>query len=246
MAMPEKVGGSELWTALVDALRIRLEPAGWMTMVAEDEDPVVDADFVHPIDAQFTATAEVIPAAVEYLPLSITAVRVGIAYEPLRRAWPLLGRALRASVLADDVHRDLDAAGNDRGDECVEDLDEDGWELEIADLADVPRAADELARPILAHGVRRARALASVDAIIARLAADEEPSFVDWRVPALLAAAGRLGEARDALAQFEAGRQTTYTRRLRRWIDSGLDPSLIPARGEPGPAAHAPAKRKFS
>ncbi len=226
----------ELRECLRHELTVRLTPAGWSPVDLGADPLFCLATFICPMGDDFAATAEVVCG-------SSTAVRVGpvlvgVSYDPLRRLWPLLGERFRFAVL----HEDARGAG-------VEETDEEDDErrprprwggrpetrrLEVAKRGQAAAAADEVAGLILDHGLVFAQPLASIDALVSELADDEEPDFVDGRVPALLAAAGRFDEARDALTRYrqccERGSgEWEFARQLERWIDSDGNPALVPS-----------------
>jgi hypothetical protein len=120
--------------------------------------------------------------------------------------------------------------------------------LKVATTADAAAVADEVAGLMVEHAVTFAAPYASVDALLDEIG--DRPGYVDYRVPALLAAAGRFAEAREVLAEFDpnhgplgqgsedrgrAGRR--FVHQPERWIDSGGDRALIPADPPPPPVA---------
>jgi hypothetical protein len=140
-------------------------------------------------------------------PVPVTHVRVGVAYAPLRRLWPLLDRF------------DLEV------------LDEDVWpeeeRLELATAEDAERAARRLAALIGERAVAFAERHASLEALTAQAA--------PLTRAALLAAAGRFGAARDALAGAGAAERSRLTRAER----AALDEVKATAEGVPRHEARA-------
>jgi hypothetical protein len=228
----------ELRAVLRHELCARLEPAGW-TCLQEDRGAFDLAAFVRPLDGgEFAATASVGRASrvPDRPPVLVTNVEVGVAYEPLGRLWPLLGESFRGPLIAERLRED-----------------EEGGQLDPLRVETNAQALDvavELAGLFLERAVAFATPLSHLDVLLAALQ-DEGSDSVDFRVPALLAAARRFEEARSALARFaaelddaqdtqdaqDARDSRRLVRQLGRWIDSGGDPGLIPS--EPPPPRFA-------
>jgi hypothetical protein len=231
---------SELRELLRAELSTRLQDAGWKLIEPEPMPEIRLAEFDRALDADFSGIASLYCQRLDDdgPPVCVIAVHVGIAYEPLRRLWPLLNgdlqparrNCLRSAILAYDVIRDLDARGEVRAEEDENTEGEDRWQRTISDAPAAHAVAQELAGLILTRGVPCVERLADVDVLLAEL--EEDLGLIDWRVPALLAAARRFDEATEALSTFTelnaSGRDTRYALQLRRWIESGGDPHLIP------------------
>jgi len=167
-------------------------------------------------------------------PVKVDDVTVGVSYEPLRRLRPLLGDAFQFSLLLDPS--------------CVADDEEEFELIEVAARADVPGAVDRVVEIVLGIGVAFAEEHANLDGLLGELADEDDPEFVDVRVPALLAAAGRFDEAGEALdnanpdgSGWLARNHARTALQLRRWIDSGGDQALLPA--NPPPSRFASRER---
>lgn len=187
------------------------------------------AAFVHPVGGEFAAIAEYTCAlrVPDTPPIRITQPLFGVSYEPLRRLWPLLDDFPRLATMHEDV-----------------------WEMpawaqvchiEVGTPAEIEATVSALVGPGLDHALSFAQRYADVDVLLEAVGG-EESDRQNRVVPALLAAAGRLDEARRALAQYRAeGQGPDASRRARRFvyqltrfIDSGGDPSLLPDQRAPG------------
>jgi hypothetical protein len=205
---------------LVDRLRLdleqRLAPQGWTLVPAEDFVPIMS--FVAAIDDDFSATAEILAMGrPRRLPVRIHQLLLGVSYEPLRRLLIVLDDDLGSSIL----HEPIDSIAER----------EPNWRIELAKPSDVDRAADELAGLILSHGLAYAERYASIDGLLD--AHRDNSNEFGVMVPLLLASAGRIGEARRALADYRPhderdvgpGEQA-LARRLGEWLDSAADSPL--------------------
>jgi hypothetical protein len=229
--MTRSEGAAELHMLLREALGARLAPTGWMPDDGQATGPdssCVGAFRLHIADC-FAATASFSRAQSmsDRPPLWVTGARVGVSYEPLQRLWPLLVDRVPACELETGVEELLVPPRE--------------VEIQVLRSADVAAAADELSGPVLEHAVSYAQRYASVDALIAAHTEDddededgEEVWGVSRVVPALLAAARRFDEARDALARYVThGRDDErFVRQLTRWLDAdgrlALPPPSLP------------------
>jgi hypothetical protein len=151
---------------------------------------------------------------------------LGVAYEPLRRLWPLLGDYVRIAALTD--------------------LPESACRTEVHTQGDVAPVAKQLAGLALERAVTFAERYTSVDALL-EAHRDDESDGLNQVVPALLAAAGRFEEARSALARYRPDvdvpeakrRERRFVYQLTRWIDSGGDRALLPSAPPPRRYAHS-------
>lgn len=229
----------ELRQQLRDAIAAQLAPAGWTPVTGRADDSMALAAFLRPLKGDFGATVEYHRAfsTPDRPPVQISQPLFGVAYEPLRRLWPLL-----------DDHEHLAALV-----EWPQDMPEEArmCRMEVETDAEVKPVAAQLAGLALAHASEFAERYTSVDAILeAHRDRHEETDGLDRVVPALLAAAGRLDDARSALARYrreadspeECRRERRFVYQLTRWIDSGGDLSLLPS--EPPPQRHDRPERR--
>jgi hypothetical protein len=229
--MARGVSADELRGLLREALTARLAASGWVAVERPGPADFALPAFARRLDDDFAATATVDMASSipDRPPVVLTGVTVGVAYRPLNRLWPLLGESVRLDVLAEDArYVGVDDQADDEDDE---------WSLEVHRPGEVAAAVDALAGLVLDHAGAFAERHASLDALLEAHGAGD-PREMDLMVPALLAAAGRFAEARDALGAYP-GQVSRYdqrfVRQLERFIDSGGDESLIP--DEPPPRA---------
>ena len=212
---------------LRDELAACLAPAGWSPIDGEGDYSMVLAGFVRPLSDEFAATVEYHCAFTmpDRPPVRITQPMFGVAYEPLRRLWPLLEAHVRIAALTMSVGEMPEPARVCR--------------MEVHTQADVAPVASQLAG-LAPQAVAFAERYTSVDALL-EAHRDHESEAVSMVVPALLAAAGRFEEARGALARYrrdvdvpeESRCARRFVYQLTRWIDSGGDPALLPS--EPPP-----------
>jgi len=228
---------AELRQQLRDELAARLAPAGWSPIDDGERDySMTLVSFVNPLSDDFAATAEYTRAlsTPDRPPVRISQPMFGVSYEPLRRLWPLLGNHMRISALTENV-ADMPATARVR-------------RLEVHTQAEVAPVATQLAGIALEGAVAFAERYTSVDALLEAHRVDESEDVRDI-VPALLAAAGRFDEARDALTHYRSEaelpeqhrRDRRFVYQLTRWIDSGGDVSLLPS--SPPPRRHRPSER---
>ncbi|MFZ0042910.1 MAG: hypothetical protein WAK93_16505 [Solirubrobacteraceae bacterium] len=245
--MSEPVDAPTLRGSVRAALAGRLEAAGWVTLPEASAGTALAA-FICPVGGDVAGTAEVFEASriPDRPPVRVTCVFVGVSYEPLRRLAPLLDM-FGVSVAHEEVWPPaLAPAGGD------DDDDHGGIPgVEVRSALDAERVADELAPVILDQAPRFANRYLDLQALLAETRV-EGP--VDIRYGALLAAAGRFAEARDALARFVPPRgrssfprhELRAARQLRRWIESGGDRALIPASPPPSPFARPDPTSRIS
>jgi hypothetical protein len=153
---------------------------------------------------------------------------VGVSYEPSYRLWPLLvGR--NRSELRLDVG---DLVGVTE------------YQVELWEIEEVEGAVDRLVTPVLEHGVSWAKPFASVDALIEVLSGRGEDTAELEDIPVVLAAAGRVEEARQAIARALAAHRSVaqeaysqeFVRKFVDWLDSGAvvpDSPVLPPPHEP-------------
>ena len=213
---------------LRDELAAHLAPVGWYPVPANDDYSMTLAAFVRPLSDDFAATAEYTRAlsTPDRPPVRITQPLLGVAYEPLRRLWPLLGDHMQIAALAD--------------------LPESACGMEVHTQDEVAPVAKQLAGLALERAVAFAERYTSVDALL-EAHRDDEADGPNQVVPALLAAAGRFEEARNALVHYRPDvdvpeakrRERRFVYQLTRWIDSGGDPALLPSAPPPRRYAHS-------
>jgi hypothetical protein len=227
---------SQLRAALRRGLAARLEGSAWSAVQDGREGPFVLAQLVRPLADGFAATAEVLLSSVspDRPPVLVNDVSLGLAYEPLRRLWPLLGDRFQLALVATSA-READ--------------DDESALFELGATREVPHAVEALASVILDRAVPYAQRYASFDALLAAFADGD-----DIRRPALLAAAGRFDEAAAALARYEPPRESgAFARQerrtayqLRRWVSSRGDPSLLPDGPPPSALDDTPRRPSFA
>lgn len=233
---------NELREVLRRELVARLEGSGWRAVEGGAEHSFVLVRLVRPLANGFEATAEVelVSRLPDRPPVLVSDVGVGVAYEPLRRLWPLLGDRFKLSLLATSTRWPDIAGGEDEKEDEEDDHADEGALLGVASEREVPAAIEALADMILDRAVPYAERYASLEALFGALEDDEDPDWVDIRAPALLAAAGRFDEAAAALDRYEPPGESDFFSRqerrtayqLRRWVTSQGDVSLLP-RGPP-------------
>jgi hypothetical protein len=226
---------NELRELVRTELAARLKPAGWVLL-----DPARSfklAELVGLLDADLAATATVVCGEGSGRgPLLISAVFAGVSYEPLRHLSSLLGDNFRLELLHDAIDDQLE---RNEEDDCL---------FAVGRHADVAHVAESLAQVILKRGLSVAERYPALDDLLQELEA--EGADVRLAVPALLAAAGRFDDARDALARYEPLTGHSHGDRdarrivhqLTRYIDSGGDPTLVPAEPPPDPHPISPMK----
>jgi hypothetical protein len=227
----------ELRALVAAALAARLKPAGWVLL--DRPRPHRVAELVRSLDNGFEATVAVTCGEGSLrLPVLIDHVFAGVSYEPLRRLAPLLGDEFGLAFWHEEIDDELERPADD------------GCLFEVASPADVEAVADRLAALILERGEAFARQYPSVDALLAECRDDHDEPLYGTKASALLAAAGRWDEARDALQRSgpedgdreEDREDRRFARQLTRYIDSGGDPELVPNQPPPSPYVISPGK----
>jgi hypothetical protein len=203
--------------ALIGGLSERMTVAGWQVDPTADlgmGDGVVGL-FRYPLNDEFASTAWFAWLG-DLPPLRVDSV-VGVSYQRSFRVWPYLTNGYPHSELRIGVE-DLGRAA--------------GW-VELWELDDVDRAVDELVTPVLDQAMDWAEPHGSVEALLAALSTSEEADVHLMDVPVVLAAAGRLDDARQALSdaldtprdradeQYAAG----FAARFEAWLASGAQPA---------------------
>ena len=91
----------ELRQQLRDAIAVQLATAGWVPVAGRGDDSIVLAAFLRPLNGEFGATVEYSRAlsTPDRPPVRISQPLFGVAYEPLRRLWPLLDDQERLAAL---------------------------------------------------------------------------------------------------------------------------------------------------
>ncbi len=221
---------------LREELATLLAPTGWRPIESEGDDSIVLAAFVCPLSGEFAATAQYLRtlSTPDRPPVRIGRPMFGVSYEPLRRLWPLLEDHMRIAALTQSVEH-MPEQARARG-------------MEVHTPADVGAVAKGLAELALDQAVAFAERYTTVDSLLEAHQGDEFED--DTVVPALLAAAGRFAEAREALARYhrnldtpEASRRgRRFVYQLTRWIDSGGNLALLP--NEPPPRRYEGSERR--
>jgi hypothetical protein len=219
-----------------DALAAVFLGAGWAVDVAEDSEPggFTLGAFRLPIGPEFSVAARFDLTSLSgpdgEVPLEVTGT-IGVSYERAYRLWPVVQDS-EGYELAIDLGELLDSET-----EVDEPL-----VVEISDPADVPVAVEQLATPVLAHAAAWAGRYVPVEVVLDVLRHDERYSWHRPRaLPLVLAAAGRVDDARQVLDEFLVDAAPTDRRfrrfayQLRRWLDSGgeLPPPPTGVVGEP-------------
>lgn len=227
---------SELRLGLRAEVADRLAVAGWRG--DRDEDTSVSLAFSRPLGEDFRVVAVIECAGgADRGPVLIDHLFAGVSYEPLRRLYPLLGapfcRFLPQGAIEEGLAREA----------------EDGCLFEVREPADVAPVAERLSALIEQRAVPAVERVATLESLLEDLDRIEDPWQGSPVVPAVLAAAGRLDEARALLQRTARSglreaddEDTRVVRQLRRWIDSGADPALIPATPPPSPYATTASK----
>lgn len=227
-----------LHAALRDGLGRAFLSAGWLTDPAADtsfEEGMV-ASFRRSVAEEFSVTASFVWLG-DFPPLEVLPA-VGLSYHRSYRAWPSLIGATRPELYATygvdgDVITGV-AGGLDVATPAGVEL----WELQ-----EVDRAVDVLGRPVLESAVSWAAPLASLDALLDALQRDVESGFEVAIAPVVLAAAGRIEEARQAMAAaLRADNRALedyaeFLAKFTTWLDSGAmlpDPPASPLRDPSG------------
>ncbi|MDQ6841030.1 MAG: hypothetical protein M3025_01230, partial [Actinomycetota bacterium] len=225
-----------LWSLLSGEVAERLAAEGWEAVGPDPAPGSMRVCIGRPLGNGFVATIGVSSDFLSGsggLAVLRPSVRVGIGYEPLIALMPLLGEG-RASVLEEEVGLPADLDASEKGDRRI------GAGLPwVSTAADVPVAAEAIARLAPGRALAFAESLASVDMVLEALGARRDRSLA---VAEMLAAAGRFDEATEVLAGCRAPqvdalpalerivgrsyRRSVY--QLRRWIDGRGDLALLP------------------
>jgi hypothetical protein len=229
---------------LGDALRARLDAAGWSLLDPDTAAALQDgsgdmlARLIRPLGDGFRATGAVSGSTKRGGGIVVTQLFAGISYAPLDRLLPLLGAPDLYDLVSDGVlPRSSDGSAPEP--------------IEISTSAQLATTADALARLILDRSAALIDRYTTVDALVEYLGESRERHR---RGAALLAAAGRFDEARNALDTFEprpvperlfrqeqdAERdRCRFRRQLLRWIDSNGSIALPTEQPPPNQARDA-------
>jgi hypothetical protein len=215
-AFPHRERIEALHGALISGLRKQMTAAGWHV------DPTVTLDtgdgrvglFRLPLNQECSVTALFMWKG-NLPPMEVDTV-IGVSYERTFRVWPYL--------LSGYPHSEVRVG--------VEDLDRVASLVHLWELGEVDGAVERLVTPVLAHAVSWAKPLASLEALLARLSTSADPDSALTDTPVLLAGAGRIGEARHALASAqslypEEAKELlvgSYLGKLTAWLDAGAPP----------------------
>jgi hypothetical protein len=156
--------------------------------------------------------------------IGVSCLTIGVNYAPLRLAPFQLGGWESGCLIADDTAWELVQEGDP--------------DLSIRSVTDIETVVDRLSQIVLDRGIPFAHRFETVDSLIAELSRSEDPADVgpdatgvDLRLPAVLAAAGRFADAREAVQRWRAAgppgpwldMNLQIVRRLRQWIDGRED-----------------------
>jgi hypothetical protein len=241
----ERADPGEIRTLLRSRFAMSLAPTGWSPAVEASDSPVDLAEFVRPIGGGVVATVEIgcVGREPDGLPVEISQVWVGVGYEPLQRLWPLLGEVYRLSLVWEPIWPPED-------DTRLPPDDEEEPRLAVSSAADAEAAVAQLTAVVLAQAPAVIEQHGTVEQLLDELRSDQEDGSVDERTVALLAAAGRLEEARAELARYrpltgsaEGDRDARrFVHQITRYLDSNGDPALIPS--HPPPSRYQSSPRK--
>jgi hypothetical protein len=219
--MPDVQRVQALHHALTGRLKAGMTAAGWYpdpTGIVGIGDGVV-GHFRHPLNEDFAVTAWFAWLG-DYPPLQLDTV-VGLSYERTYRVWPYF--------LNGYPHSELRVG--------VENLGQDAPLVELWELDDLDWAVEELVGPVLDHAIRWAEPRAGVVELLAHLLGSDDPDAVLMDTPVVLAGAGALVSARDALADAkrraladeDVGEQLfmeNFSPKFETWLASGAPPTF--------------------
>jgi hypothetical protein len=191
--------------------------SGWHTDPTANlgiEDGVVGL-FRHPLNDDFAVTAWFAWLG-DVPPLKVDAV-VGVSYERSYRVWPYLLRGY--------PHSEFRVGAQDlvQASPFVE-----LWELDEAD-----RAVSQLVQPVLDRAIAWAEPFASTETLLAALRTWTDADVELMDIPVILAASGRIEEARQAIATAMAAHQkqsrelliNDFKLRFDMWVSAGAPPA---------------------
>lgn len=214
--MPDRLRFQALNNALESALRARMTGAGWYA------DPTGTGDgagrFRRPLSGEFAVTAWFAWMGGEFPPAAVDSI-VGVSYERAYRVWPYL--------LSGYPHSELQM-------EAQHLTGKDTRYVELAELEDVDRAVADLVQPVLDAAAAWAQPFASADALLGELRTwTGNPVTEVMDIPVILAASGRVEEARRALATAMAAHRDQardlladdFKRKFETWLAAGARPT---------------------
>jgi hypothetical protein len=152
----------------------------------------------------------------DFPPLKVDAV-VGVSYERSYRVWPYL--------LSGYPHSEFQIRTQDLGQAAPF--------VELWELDEVDRAVNQLVQPVLDRGIAWAEPFASTEALLAALRTWTDAVVEVMDIPVVLAASGRIEEARQALATAMVAHQEQakklfmgkFKRRFETWVSAGAPPA---------------------
>jgi hypothetical protein len=241
----DRPDAGEIRAVLRSLFAMSLAPSGWSPAVPASDSPVDLAEFIRPIGGGVVATVEIgcVGREPDRLPVEISQVWVGVGYAPLQRLWPLLGELYRLSLVWEPVWPPEDDEPSPREDE-------EEPSLAVSSAADAEAAVAQLTAVVLAQAPAVIEQHGTVEQLLDELRSDREDGSVDERTVALLAAAGRLDEARAELARYRPSTGSSqgdrearrFVHQITRYLDSNGDPALIPS--QPPPSRYESLHRK--
>jgi hypothetical protein len=171
--------------------------------------------FRRPLDEDFAVTAWFAWLG-DHPPLQVDTT-IGVSYERSYRVWPYLLHGYPSSELRVGV----------------EDLGGDRRYVVLWEPDDVDRAVDELVAPVLQRAVAWAQPFASVEALLAALRTSNDPGAHLMALPVVLAASGRVDDARHALGsalathseEAQALLMDDFAARFTAWLATGAPPT---------------------
>jgi hypothetical protein len=208
--------------ALHNALESRLDAlmtaSGWHVDPTANlgiEDGVVGL-FRHPLNEDFAVTAWFAWLGGEFPPLKVVTT-VGVSYQLSYRVWPYLLRGYPHSEFRIGA----------------QDLVKASPFVELWELDEVDRAVSQLVQPVLDRAIAWAEPFASTEALLAALRTVDDAVVKVMNIPVVLAASGRIEEARQALvtamaAHREQARELLmddFKLRFDMWVDAGAPPA---------------------
>jgi hypothetical protein len=216
---PQRQRVEALHDALTMRLHTRMTAAGWHvdpTAIVGMDDGVV-GHFRYPLNEDFSVTAWFAWLG-EYPPLQVDTV-VGVSYERTYRVWPYL--------LHGYPHSELRVGGEKLGRNCPY--------VELWELDEVDRAVDDLVSPVLDRALEWAEPFASIVDFLEALRTTPDDASVEelMDTPVVLAAVGRSGEGRQALAEALAVHaeeaeellMDDFASKFSFWLASGAPPT---------------------
>jgi hypothetical protein len=214
MSLSDRQHIQELHNALERRLDARMAAAGWHV------DPTGPGDgvgrFRHPLNEDFAATAWFAWLGGDYPPLKVDSI-IGVSYERSYRIWPYLTGGYPHSELQVGA-RDLVHASRF---------------VELSELGEADRAVSQLVQPVLDRAIAWAEPFASPETLLAALRGVDDAIVEVMDIPVILAASGKIAEARQALLTAMAAHRDQarelqmgdFKLRFETWLAAGALPT---------------------